>query len=254
MTTKFETRIAAMSNAFDIFHGQWCSNVPLYGGGPAALFNDSRIVDFDKTIGGFAGKKVLELGPLEAGHTYCMSLLGASEILAIEANQDAFLRCLVVKEIFDLKAKFLCGDFIKYLSLSRPTADVILASGVLYHLEDPLLAIELMTKVADQICIWTHYYDKELIDGNEILAGKFDDPDFQFFNGRKIKYSRQSYKNDLQRTDFAGGVEVHSKWVSLDGLVSAFDALGFSVDILSQQLNHPHGPGVTFVAKRRLST
>ncbi len=35
---------------------------------------------------------ILELGPLEGAHTYQL------RILAIEANAEAFLKCLVVKE------------------------------------------------------------------------------------------------------------------------------------------------------------
>ncbi|SFH15293.1 class I SAM-dependent methyltransferase [Methylobacterium gossipiicola] len=250
MTANFEKRTASIQNSFDIFSGQWCSDVPIYGGGNAQLFFDARIRLFDEAIGGFAGKKVLELGPLEAGHTYAMTLFGASEIVAVEANRDAFLRCLVVKEAFNLNARFLCGDFERYMGNKPPKVDVVLASGVLYHMKDPLSLIESICNTAEQACFWTHYYDKELIDNNEHLRPKFAPPETLRFKGRTILASKQSYLTDIERTDFAGGMEGYSYWLSLEGLSEAFEALGFKMTIHDMQRDHPHGAGVTFTVKR----
>jgi hypothetical protein len=53
---------------------------------------------------------LLELGPLEGAHTYQLEKLGAKSILAIEANVEAFLKCLITKEITGLQvAKFMLG-------------------------------------------------------------------------------------------------------------------------------------------------
>lgn len=251
MTTNFENRAASIQNSYDIFAGQWCSDVPIYGGGSAQLFFDARMKQFDAAIGGFAGKKVLELGPLEAGHTYAMTILGASEILAIEANKDAFLRCLVIKEAFNLKARFLCGDFEKYMQNSPPKVDVIMACGVLYHMKDPLGLIQNICHNSDQACFWTHYYDQQVIENNNHLRQKFGKPENVKFMGKNIVVSRQSYLTDTDRTDFAGGMEDYSYWVSLDGLETAFDQLGFDMKILDKQIGHPHGAGVTFTVTRR---
>ena len=41
---------------------------------------------------------------------------GASKVISVEANNRAFLKCLIVKQIFYLKkVDFLFGDFNKYL-------------------------------------------------------------------------------------------------------------------------------------------
>ena len=78
------------------------------------------------------GRTVLELGPLEAGHSYLLERLGAAEIVGIEANTRAYLRCLVVKEILGLgRARFLCGEFVSYLRTSDRRFDLAVASGVL---------------------------------------------------------------------------------------------------------------------------
>jgi hypothetical protein len=251
MDDRFENRKASAANALDIFGGEWLSALPFFGYGSAHLFDDARIARFDQAIGGFAGKKVLELGPLEGGHTYAMSLLGASEIVAIEANRRAFLRCLVVKELFGLNAMFLCGDFEKYLIDSPPRVDVILASGVLYHMTEPLRLIEAMATSADSICVWTHYFDEELLRSNKTMAARFADEFYVDFHGRQIGLAPQRYAGDTDNRDFAGGLAQYSHWIRKEGIASAFDALGFDTIELGEHREHPNGPNYTFVAKRR---
>ena len=64
------------------------------------------------TRGRLAGFGILELGPLEGAHTYRLEQLGAERILAIEANVEAYLKCLIVKEILGLiKSKLLTWRF-----------------------------------------------------------------------------------------------------------------------------------------------
>lgn len=53
-------------------------------------------------LGAFVGKTRLELVPLEGGHSYMLQKMGVKKIIAIEANSRAFLKCLCIKEIFDL--------------------------------------------------------------------------------------------------------------------------------------------------------
>ena len=55
------------------------------------------------------------------------------DILSIEGNHGAFLRCLIVKNFLGLKSKFLLGDFSNF-DISRDTFDTVVASGVLYHI------------------------------------------------------------------------------------------------------------------------
>ena len=68
----------------------------------------------------WAGFACLELGPLEAGHSYILDRAGALEVLAIEANRRAFLKCLVVKEMIGLPSvRFVLGDFNEFLAGDR---------------------------------------------------------------------------------------------------------------------------------------
>lgn len=249
---RFEDRSPRARNALEIFKGQWSSNIPAFGLGSADLFDDSRLHFFDQEIGGFTGKRVIELGPLEGGHTYMMTLLGASEILSIEANKSAYLKCLVVKEILGINAKFVLGDFCKFLVESPPRVDVVLASGVLYHMSDPLALIRAVTKAADAICVWTHYFDEAIIRASDHLSKKFN-PVTQTveFEGRSIEICEQSYLSDPDWKGFAGGMEKNSFWIKRTGIIEAFAACSFDVSVGAEQPNHPNGPAFTFVARRR---
>src|SRR5262245_46615088 len=91
-------------NALDIFREEWASKLPppldRCQAGPHLLFDDARIRWLDKEAGGVQGRTALELGPLEGGHAYMLEQLGASDVTAVEGNTRAFLKCLVVKELF----------------------------------------------------------------------------------------------------------------------------------------------------------
>jgi hypothetical protein len=54
---------------FTIFKDEWSSAIPGFKTGGADLFNDSRIRWVERQLGSFQDKRVLELGPLEGGHT-----------------------------------------------------------------------------------------------------------------------------------------------------------------------------------------
>jgi hypothetical protein len=127
--------------AIDIFKGEWTSQLPLpdLNSGSLPVFEDPRIEWAVAQMGGVKGKTVLELGPLEGGHTYMLERLGAKSVVAVEANARAYLKCLIVKELLGLeRAQFLYGDFLEYLRQTSPKFDVCIASGVLYHMREPI--------------------------------------------------------------------------------------------------------------------
>jgi hypothetical protein len=115
--------------AFGLFAGEWSSEIPGYGFGQAKLFDDYRIRWVEEQCGGLKGKRILELGPLEGGHTYMMARAGAASITSIEANTRAFLKCLVVQNALKFEADFRLGDFRRYLANNAEVYDLLLASG-----------------------------------------------------------------------------------------------------------------------------
>jgi len=243
-------------NALDIFRGQWTSRLPppwdSLVAGSVPLFEDTRTTWAIEQMGGVGGKTVLELGPLEGGIPYILEKSGAKYILAIEANTVAFLRCLIVKEILGLaKVRYLCGDFRPYLRDSNEYFDVIFASGVLYHMTDPIQLLFDLSLRTRQLYIWTHYYDPALVASNEVIRNRLGPAQHLEFEG--FQYEQHSYNYDiaLNWPGFCGGTGQFCAWLTRDSILGALRKFGFTqIRIGFEALDHPNGPCFSIVAER----
>ncbi len=235
--------------AFKLFDGNWSSEIPgITDLGKSKLFDDERVKWWVKQAGGVNGKKILELGPLEGGHTYMLSEAGAKEIISIESNLISFLKCLVVQNQFKLNAKFLLGDFNQYLEKTDEKFDLIICSGVLYHMTEPLKLLKSMLRVSKKIAIWTHYYDEKTICNREDLVRKFEKtPQVEIINNRDILMYQQSYMEALGWDGFCGGSKPTSYWLDKESLLGFFKDIGMKIEIHEDNLNHPNGPAMTFL-------
>jgi len=244
-------------NALDIFADEWSSKFPEYLNlktlpGLAPLFEDFRITWAQTLFGGFSGRKVLELGPLELGHSYMLHQLDAERIDAVEANTRAFLKCLIVKEILSAdRVHLMLGDFVEYLRQTSESYDWVVASGVLYHMKDPLEVLDLISQRASRLLLWTHYYDPNSIDSSKSLAGKFGSPEMILRNGVKIQIARYEYQESLNWSGFCGGSAEYSKWITKDSLIEYLGALNYNeIEIGEDNKNHPNGPAILLCAQK----
>ena len=243
-------------NILELFDNEWSSFIPGEGRvarpGSAYLFDDARITWLGEVLGGFAGLNVLELGPLEGGHSTMLERAGAHSVVAIEANTRAFLKCLCVKELFRLeRTRFLLGDFLEYLERITERFDLVLASGVLYHMMDPARLLALMGKVTDRMMLWTHYYDESIIRGNPTLTRKFGKPRVEVRDGVELVVADQSYMDSLKWAGFCGGSSVGSVWLSRSSILDYLGFLGFKkIDIAFDTPAHPNGPAFAICASR----
>jgi len=242
-------KVPSQKNAIDLFEGEWASQIPgEYVSGNADLFHDGRMGLISEKIGGFSGKDILELGPLEAAHTYMMTKGGANRILAIEANSRAYVKCLIVKEVLALEnCSFLLGDFDLHLEDTQDEYDLIMALGVLYHCINPIKTIVNMTKRAKVIGIWSHYFCESII--REKYGEKFDyDPTLLSFEGYEATCYEHHYREALDIPGFCGGGRSSTRWMDKNSWLSLFDSLGYELDILSESTSHQNGPEFTAVA------
>jgi hypothetical protein len=244
-------------NALDIFKGEWSSQLPDDLGlvtqpGTAKLFEDSRVIWAQEILGNFSNWKILELGPLEGGHSYMFQNMGADKIISIEANTRAFLKCLCIKEILKLdKVDFRLGDFMSFLKKDESKYDMVFASGVLYHMEEPIELLKMISKVTDKTCIWTHYYEKNLISNRGEIAHKFDGLHSVEYDGVYYEYSTQSYKNALNWSGFCGGSKPVSKWLTRDSIIKALKQFEFiDIQINFEAPDHPNGPAFAICAQK----
>lgn len=251
----YVNRYPTKQNIVDLFENEWSSVFPAEFGlksvpGTAPLFEDARINWIDKISEGLRGKTIVELGPLEGGHTYLMEKLGASRIVAIEANKRAFLKCLCVKEIMNLKvSRFLLGDFNSFLEKNQEPFDIAVACGVLYHMREPLSLIDsLCANAREGIFLWSHYFDAQVVTQLQSLKKRFDlNPEAK----AGVDHYRYYYQDALTWDGFCGGGYEYSHWLTLQSIKNRFIHNGFSniIEHFHQQ-DHPHGPAIALYCQR----
>ncbi len=239
----YEERLPSQQNAIDAVAG-WNSQFPAALGltaGRVPLFEDGRIHWAIGQFGPIEGKHVLELGPLEGGHTSMLEAAGAN-VLAIEANKTAFLRCLVTKEIRSLRqSRFMLGDCIKWLETTEDTYDLVVASGVLYHMRDPLRLLRAIAKKTTCLYLWTMCFTDETLKPTKI----------EMLDDLRVRLYLQTYANVQTNKDFCGGMEERHYWLHRDDILAALKTLGFSSLIVGQdEPDHPYGPAFSVFARK----
>ncbi len=248
------TSVPSAQNALDLFAGSWTSRVPGEGlvSGSVGLFDDARIAWLVEHRGRFDGQSVLELGPLEAGHTWMLEAAGAASIISIEANTRAFMRCLIVKEILGIsRAKFMLGDFDQYLDSCDKNFDFLLASGVLYHLVDPLVTLQKMVARTDELLIWSHFFDASAMPVEDPRRSLFTgEIRHRELNGDTLTYHVRDYGGGTGENNFTGGIMSGSIWVEKAETIAFLERNGFKVTPFLEHDDHPHGPAACLYARR----
>lgn len=150
---------------FSLFQTEW-SHFLLEKDGDEILLVANRMHDkfipfCDNLVGGLKGKKVLELGPFEGFHSHVLVHTGAAPIVSIEGNPRNFLKCLIVKNHYQMDTvNFRLGDFSKFLDSTEERFDFVLAAGVLYHQPAPFRMLDGIMNITDTFGICTTYYDE----------------------------------------------------------------------------------------------
>jgi hypothetical protein len=258
MSTLFEQYVdkaPSPQNAIDAVPGWTCALPPEVRAraGSLPLYADDRIAWMLERYGPLEGKRVLELGPLEGSHTYMIERAGADRIDAIEANKLAYLRCLVFKELVQLeRARFHLGNFVTWLETSDRRYDLIVASGVLYHLQDPMRFLERASATTDALFLWTHYMSERAMPPSDPRRSVFrKSVDRQHFHGIDVRLYPRSYHRAEENASFCGGLYDDHRWIERDDLLAALRALGFdSLEVAHEHADHPNGPSFSVLARR----
>jgi hypothetical protein len=253
----FDQYVSALpthQNAVNLVPGWNCSFPPEFNiqAGHLATYQDPRIAWALSQFGSIENKTVLELGPLEGGHSVMLERAGAFTD-SIEANRLAYLRCLITKEIFSLtRCRFWLGDFMQWLEHTDRTYDLIVASGVLYHVRDPLRLIELIAKRTNVAYFWTHFFHDTYMPVTDPRRHVFAaEPEIRDFHGIKVKSYLRTYLGADKNAEFCGGLSDEHRWLDRDDLLSALKAVGFSEIILdNEEPQHTFGPAISIFARK----
>ena len=213
-----------MKKLFDAIGG-WTSQFEVDGelvGGHLRLDLDERLKWQIAVFGGLNDKTILELGPLEGAHTKMMADAGADFITAIEGDPKCFLRCLIVKEAFNMpNVEFLYRDFCKYVSVMANSElfgqgllfDIISASGVLYHQLNPAQLIYDMSMITDHIFVWSQVADTKK----------------DFIQVGDHKYYGEVRTYGKHTDSYCGGLHPTSFWMEADEMRRCFNDVGFEL-------------------------
>jgi hypothetical protein len=243
--------------ALEIFAGEWVSRLPppldRLRAGEANLFADPRLAWALTRFGSLDGQTVLDLGPLEGGHSYMAAEAGASCVIAVEGNTRHFLRCLLVKDLLGLHSvELLLGDFLPFLQRDTRMFDLCLAMGVLYHVTDPVQLIALMAERSSRLVLWTHYYDAQRLARCD-LSWRWHFRGSTPAVARGFAHTKHRFVYGIGRhlTGFYGGGADHANWLSRTDLLGALEYFGWrSIEIGTEEADHPRGPCLTLTAVR----
>ncbi len=253
---QYVASLPSRQNIADIFKGQWISGFPdasCTSGGTIPLFQDARIAWLIERCGGcLAGLHVAELGPFEGGHSYMLLQAGAERVEAVEANTLNFTKTLFVKEIFGLtKLELQLGEIEAWLARGDGRFDLVVASGVLYHFNDPLQALFDMARRTDRIFLWTHFTDEQSMPPGDLRLSAFSGkPVERTVAGFTCTYRTRSYDGAQTKTAFCGGIAAQSIWISHEAILGALAHWGFAVEEAMQEPGHANGPCACFLATR----
>jgi SAM-dependent methyltransferase len=182
--------------------------------------------EFDPALGDRVGqfcrsfpevRTILELGPLEGGHTFDLAQRpGVVRVLAAEARAANIARAKFVQELLAVRN-------VEFVELNVENADLtvfgnfdaVFCSGVLYHLPEPWKLVAEIRRVTSKLFIWTHYVPEEDADvvvgelhGQEHLEGGPDEP--------------------------LSGMSPKSLWLTLPSIIKMLESAGFdSVRVLA---------------------
>lgn len=253
--SQYEMSMPAHQNAINALPG-WNSSFP--GGnelsaGNHPLHADGRIIEAMRAYGSLENKLVLEIGPLEGMHTYMLNQERPERIDAIEANRLCFLRCLVTKEILQLdRARFYLGNIQPWLETHETVYDFALASGVLYHLPDPANFLLQLSRRAEAIFIWTHFFHDEAMPRGDVRRNPFSGRvETRTVEGLPVRYYERSYQHAQANASFCGGMKDRHYWMHRDDILSLLQRVGYrSIEIQAEELAHSGGPCFSVFARK----
>ncbi len=221
--------------------------------GPGFFYEDPRIHWCIEQFGDLAGRTILELGPLEGSHTSMLDRHAPAVIHSIEANKLCYLRCLIVKELLALKhARFMLGNFVPWLEDPGHRYDLILASGVLYHMRDPVHFLTQMAARADAIFLWTHYFDDGAMPVGDPRRVPFSEEVLTSpFQGIEVRLHTRGYFGAWEDRAFCGGMHDVHYWLERDQILDILRGLGFTdVRLAHDEPDHQNGPCFSVFARR----
>jgi SAM-dependent methyltransferase len=213
-------------------------------GKPDFLETDIRLQGMLRALapiygGRLDGVRVADLGCLEGGFALALARRGA-DVLGVEAREANLEKTALLKEHFELpNLNFVQADVKQFTTAAFGTFDIVLALGILYHLDDPVRWLRQIAESTRALLI----VDSHLaplddagvreVDPSIARLGALErmDVDGRSYEGRWFR--EVTLGTDRERQLWAAYSNDFSFWLTKEAMVVALHQAGF--DLLFEQ-------------------
>ena len=124
---------------------KWINSIEIAKGISTSGRNDNRDFILNQfNLVNFNNKKVLDIGCADCLYSFEAEIRGAKEITAIDSNVSKGAVEILIP-LFNSKTKIKEIDFFDFKTKEK--FDVIIFSGILFHLKYPILALEMVSNL-----------------------------------------------------------------------------------------------------------
>lgn len=189
--------------------------------GPSRPLRVTQIIsDF---FGGFENLRIADLGSLEGGYAVEFARRGA-RVLALELRDRNLAKSVFAKDVLKLDTLDFVKDDVRNFTVEKyGTFDVVLASGILYHLDVPDV-FSFVENVA-QACTGMAIIDTHIgieADESVVYKGK------TYSGWRFTEYSNEPTPDEVEQKNWMSVGNVKSFWLTRVSLFNLMHEAGFT--------------------------
>ena len=191
---------------------------------------------------GLRGLRVADIGCLEGAYALALAQLGA-EATGIEVREENVEKCRLVRDHFRLpNLRFVCDDAKNVTEDRYGRFDVVLALGLLYHLDHPVAWLSQIGAITDRILfVETHYAPERDADLANLRSAIRDLGPLQSFEVSGARFEGRwftEFVTDAQRDDalWASYSNARSLWLTRRSILAALRLAGF--DAIYEQYDY----------------
>lgn len=192
--------------------------------------------------GNLSGKRIIDLGCLEGGYTATFARMGAEKAVGIEARNLNFERCMLVKRCLKLDNLTFYKEDVKNITTEQfGKFDIVFASGILYHLDDPFTFLKNVYDLTlDFALIDTHVAHKDFYAhscSKKLIQRTFNG---NTYTGRvAFEYPEEKGRSgEIENLLWAAYSNPTSFWLTEESLVQMLKDIGFEHVV---KVNTPQG-------------
>jgi len=183
--------------------------------------------------GNFRKQRVIDIGCLEGYFSAECALQGAT-VLGVEGKTINVKKCEFIKSVLGIKnLRFVQDDAMKVTRKKYGTFEVVLALGLLYHLDNPFTFL----KNISEVCAGFLLLDTHVALMRQPVSGDWKPPlsaitEFRFANKTYVGRLYREFDSDASQLSKDLSVTAslkneHSAWLTEDSLVSLLHDVGF---------------------------